>query len=204
MLPSSLHACSQFPVVCLCLEIVGGRKLFDIPPLRSGIFLPSSWSWGGLWLPWLEMPEKWCCAGSGPGLYVGFQPLQALGLKALSHHLRSPRILQERCMWRPWDDRRGRRVLWSQASGYPNKIPSRSPKLFGPWSQLNTIEWPQWTPHRAEDLPRWVLLVFLTLRITSYNNHGCRFKPLSWGINQSSIFPKILCESQILGGVISA
>lgn len=100
---------------------------------------------------------------------------------------------------------RGKRVPLSPASSCPHQgtrhvteaclEPSEYPR-----GQLNSTEGP---PVDSMWSVISYLLAFLTLKIVSYNNHGCCFNPVSFSMNQSSTLIGLPQESQIWAEVLS-
>lgn len=100
---------------------------------------------------------------------------------------------------------RGKRVPLSPASSCPHQ---------GTWhvteACLEPSEYPRGQLNSTEGPPvdsMWslisYLLALLTLKIVSYNNHGCCFNPVSFSMNQSSTLIGLPQESQIWAEVLS-
>lgn len=147
--------------LCVCVwRSEDGCKLSDILPWRSGLYLPSLWTSAGLWLLWpiehhrngailvLVLTFKWL------GTFC-FQSLGTLGLKVLSHCVRSP-------IDDPAGVTRGETLRWhGEGEGSPETSfqlsPAQHPACHWsclepseqPRSQLNANEGPQWVPRGA-------------------------------------------------------
>lgn len=186
-----------------------GCKFSEIPSLRSGLCLPSSWTWAGWWLLWLTECYWMVPYCSGPSLEVVGKFLLLAPWNSWSS---SPEPLckksddpaGETCGEASRWHGEGEGSHWDRLPPVPTEAPGMSLKLFGAFrAAQKSAEYHWLTPVDTTWSIIAQLLEFLTLKIVSYNNHGGGFKPRNFEINQSSLLPEILHESQIWGGVIS-